>query len=78
MSAQLPAPSIVTVLPDTVHTEVDVLANTTGLPDAPPVADTVNVPPGAYTGAAGFATKLLMAWLAMPMVTASVACGAAL
>ena len=42
----VPAPIIVTVEPETVHTGSVVLPNVTGLPDAPPVADTVNVPPG--------------------------------
>ena len=53
-------------------------ANTTGLVSGPGVADTVNVPPGAYTGAAGLAAKLVIIWLPAPMATVSVACGAAL
>ena len=61
VSAQLPAATIVTVLPATVHTAAVVLANTTGLPEAPPVADTLNVPPGANTGEAGFDANPVMA-----------------
>jgi len=38
---------MLTVLPLTVHTLGDALPNTTGLPDAPPVADTLKLPPGA-------------------------------
>ena len=64
--------------PATVQTAGVVLANTTGLPEAPPVAETVNVPPAVNTGAAGFATKAVIAWTAWPIATLSVACGAAL
>ena len=62
MSAQAPADSIVTIVPLTLQTLGEVLANTTGLLEPPPVADTVNVPFGANTGAAGLATKLLILW----------------
>ncbi|MNW22861.1 hypothetical protein D3C71_2246040 [compost metagenome] len=65
------------MLPLTVHTEVVVLANTTGLVDAPGVAETAKVPPGAYTGEAGLAAKSVMAWLATVMATSSRTCGAA-
>ena len=46
-SEHTPADSIVTVLPLTEHTEAMVLANSTGLVEAPPVAETVKVPLGA-------------------------------
>ena len=62
MSEQLPEVSIRTVLPVTVQTAGVVLAKTTGLVDAPPVADTANVPFTANTGAAGLATKLVIVW----------------
>ena len=78
MSEQLPAATIVTVLPLTVQTAGVVLAKTTGLVDAPPVADRVNVPFGAYTGAAGLALKLAIAWAARPMLTLSATCVAGL
>ena len=78
VSAQLPAATMVTVLPATVHTAAVVLAKTTGLPEAPPLADTLKVPPGANTGEAGFAAKPVMAWVAVAIVTARLACGAAL
>ena len=65
------------MLPATVHTAGEALANSTGLVDGPGVAETVKLPPGAYTGAAGLAAKLLIACVAGPMFTASVACGAA-
>ena len=50
---------------------MQLLANTTGLVDAPPVADTVNVPLGANTGTVGFATKFVIACVAAPMATSS-------
>ena len=64
MSAQLPAETIVTVPPATVQIAGVVLANTTGLPEAPPLAEMAKVPLGAYTGAAGLATKLVIVWAA--------------
>ena len=39
---QVPAPTRVTVSPPTVHTDAVVELNVTGLPEAPPVAATVN------------------------------------
>ena len=54
---QLPADTMVTVAPATEHTAGVVLPNTTGLPDAPPVAETANVPFGANTGADGLAAN---------------------
>ena len=77
-SMHAPADSMVTVLPLTVHTDEELLENTTGLVEGPPEAETVNVPFGANTGAVGVATKLVIAWLAAPMTTSSVAWGAAL
>ena len=74
----MPAVSIVAVLPLTVQTAGVVLAKTTGLVDAPPVADSANVPFGANTGAAGLAVKLVMAWAARPIATLRTTCGAAL
>jgi hypothetical protein len=69
---------MVTVLPLTLQTDGEALANVTGLVDAPPVADTVNVPFGAKTGAAGLATKYVIACVADPITTVSDTCGAAL
>lgn len=57
VNAQLPADSMVTVLPDTVQTAGDAEPNTNAAVDAPGVADTVKLPPGAKTGAAGFDAK---------------------
>ena len=71
---QVPAATPVTVLPLTVQTPVVVEANVTGLPDAPPVADTVPIPP---TTAAGAEPKLII-WLPRPMVKLWVAWVAAL
>jgi hypothetical protein len=68
---------MVTVLPLTVHADVVVLANVTALVDAPPVAETLNVPPGLKVGLAGVAMKLVIACEANPIVTSSVTCGAA-
>ena len=48
---QLPEPTKLTVLPDTVQTLVVKELNVTAFPDAPPVADTVYVPP--YVGLVG-------------------------
>ncbi len=47
VNAQVPADCIVAVLPLIVHIAGVVLANTTGLPDEPPLADKANVPFGA-------------------------------
>jgi hypothetical protein len=69
---------MVTVLPLTVHTVGDVLPNTTGLVEAPAVADTLKVPPDANVGVAGVAMKFVMACAAWPIATSSVTCGAAL
>ena len=49
---QVPAVTPVTVLPETVHTPVVVELKVTGLPEAPPVALTVPVPPTVRLGAA--------------------------
>jgi hypothetical protein len=54
---------MVTVAPLTVQRLVVVLVKVTGLPEAPPVAETPKVPPGAKTGLAGVATKPLMEWV---------------
>ena len=62
----VPAAMPVTVLPlvpPVVQTEVVVELNVTGLPDAPPVAYTVPVPPTISVGA----LPKLMVWLPMPM-----------
>ena len=73
---QLPAARAVTVLPLVplvVQTVCVVLVKVTGLPDAPPVADTVPVPP---TESVGTGPKLT---LCAPALTAMVCvvCGAA-
>jgi hypothetical protein len=73
----VPADSIVTVVPVTVQTAGVVLPKTTGLVDAPAVAEIANVPPGENVGAAGVATKPVMACAPRPMATSSVTCGAA-
>ena len=73
----MPAVSMVTVLPLTVHTDVVVLAKVTALVEAPAVADTLNVPPGLKVGLAGVAMKLVIVWLANPIETSSGTCGAA-
>ena len=67
-----------TVLPLTVQTPGVAEVNTTGLPDAPPVAVTVPVPP---TLTVGVAPKLI-AWLTTgelgeTMLNVNTACGAA-
>jgi hypothetical protein len=49
----VPTVTLVTVEPETVQIAVVPDVNTTGLPDAPPVADRVNVPPLNKTGVAG-------------------------
>jgi len=58
---------VVTVLPWIEHTDPGkfVTANTKGLLEPVPVADTVNVPPGLNTGAAGLATKWVIAATAL-------------
>ena len=66
------------MLPLTEHTVGAVLANTTGLLDAPPVADTLKVPFGLNTGAAGLAAKLVITCVAAPIATFSATCGAPL
>jgi hypothetical protein len=45
VNAHVPAATIDTVAPVTVQTLLDVEANTSGLLDAPAVADNANVPP---------------------------------
>ena len=72
VSAQVPAERMVTVAPLTEHTPLDVLANTTGLPEAPPSAESVNVAAGAYIGAAGLAANAVMACGALSITTACV------
>ena len=64
----------VTVLPLTVQTLVVVEVNVTGLPDAPPVAETVPMPPTLNVGA----MPKLIVWLPRPMVKLWVDWGAAL
>jgi hypothetical protein len=60
---QVPAASPVTVLPEIEQVEGVVLAKTIGLPDAPPVALTVPVPPTVtFAGAA----PNTIAWLVLP------------
>ena len=61
----VPAVSPVTVLPATEQTLGVVLVKVTGLPDAPPVALTVVVPP---TTNAGEEPKLVIVWLPLPIV----------
>ncbi len=53
-------------------------ANTTGSPEAPPVADTAKVPPTENTGFVGVAMKAVITCVADPIVTLKVSCGAAL
>ena len=62
--AQVPVAKPVTLLPLTVQISVVVEVNITGLPDGPPVADTVPVPP---TLTAGVGPKLIV-WLPTPWV----------
>ena len=66
----VPADTMLTVLPETVQTPVVVEAKVTALPDAPPVAETLNVPAGvkvfaAITGKVMVCAALLivMFWL---------------
>ena len=54
---------MVTVDPLTVHTPVEVDANTRPAEDGPAVAETVNVPPPTNWGCAGVEAKLVIAWL---------------
>ena len=71
----MPPVSIDTVEPETVHTDSVVLPNVTGLPDAPPVADTVNVPLNRI-GFGGLAAKFVIvcvAGLIATLIDASVA-----
>ena len=77
VNAQVPALRMVTVLPLTVHTPLEVLANTTGWPEAPPLAAREKVPLGLNTGAVGLLAKPVMACVAWPMATFSVTSGAA-
>lgn len=66
VSAQVPADTVDTVLPETVHTSGVVDAKTNGLEEAPGVADTLKLPPGEYTGATGFDAKLRMVCVPVP------------
>ena len=75
---QVPAVTPVTVLPLTVQTPVVVEVNVTGLPDAPPVADTVPVPPTTTVGACPKVIVWLLTEMPMPMLKLWVAWGAAL
>lgn len=49
---QVPAETMLTVLPETVHTPDVVDAKTTALPEAPPVAERPNVADGVNVCAA--------------------------
>jgi hypothetical protein len=62
VTVHVPADKVVTVLPliEQMAEELAAMVNTTGLLEPSPVAETVNVPWGLNTGAAGFATKLVM------------------
>ena len=71
---QVPTANPVTVLPLMVHTPVVVELNVTGLPDAPPLADTVPMPPTTTVGA----VPKLIVWLPRPMAKLCGTCGAAL
>ena len=71
---QVPAATPVTVLPLTVQTPVVVEVNVTGLPDRPPVAETVPLPPTLNVGA----VPKLIVWLPRPMLKLWVAWVAAL
>lgn len=75
---QVPAVSMVTVLPLMLHT--DVVTGTlkvTALPEAPPVAETAKLPPVLNVTGPGLAPKV-MVWLVVLMVMLCVTCGAAL
>lgn len=63
----MPADSIVTVRPATLQIAGVVVANTTGLPEAPPLAETLKLPLGANTGAAGSAMNCWIVCRACPM-----------
>ena len=68
-----------TVVPLSVQTPGEVEAKTSGLVEAPGVAEIVNVPPGLNMGLVGADAKLVMAWLALgPMPTFRISWGAAL
>ena len=66
---QVPTVKPVTVLPLTVQTPEVWELNTIVFPDAPPVAETVPVPPTIMVGA----TPKIMVWLPLPTVMAWVA-----
>ena len=70
---QVPTVMPVTMLPLTVQTPAVVEVNLTGLPEPPPVADAVPVPPKFKVGAA----PKLIVWLPLPMLTVCLAWGAA-
>ena len=76
MIVHVPADTMLTVLPETVHTAKVVEANATALPDAPPVAETAKVPAGTKATGPGFAPKLIVCvpWL---IVIFWLTCGAA-
>src|SRR5688572_15828700 len=65
------------VAPLAVQTPVVAEANTTGLVEAPGVAETVNVPPVTNTGSGGDDAKLPIAWSPFAIFAFSAACGAA-
>jgi hypothetical protein len=74
----VPADSVVTTLPEMEHTLEDAgwIANTTGAAEPSPVADTVNVPFGVYTGELGVAMKLEIAPVAFGVTAFEAAEGA--
>ena len=77
MAAMTQAPVVTPVtteplVPETVHTAAVVLVKTTALPDAPPVAVTVPVPPTTTVGGA----PKVMVWLPAPTVNVWLICGA--
>ncbi len=77
---QLPVPAKTPVtalplVPLVVQAAGVVELNTTGLPDAPPDAESVQVPP---TSKLGLQVTGPMAWLPLPTVNVCVVCGASL
>ena len=70
---QMPAATPVTVFPDMLQVPGVKLVKVTALPEAPPVALTVPVPPATMLGAA----PKLMLWLDWPIVILCVLCTAA-
>ena len=64
--------------PEAAHTAAlaGATLKTTGDPDAPPLADTVKLPPWLNTGLAGEAAILVIVWLALSTLTVYARCPA--